>query len=683
MRYPKIQPENIVETIHGVEVADPYRLMEDEKNPEVLGWVDEENALTDEWFKDSQSLYISEKIIEDRDIFSRSVPSRRGNMYVWYERAPGQKYTVLYIGSDFRGSDKRIILDPNVLSSDGSLSLSFFSISKLGNFAVWGFQESGDERVRVYIRDMQSGEDEEFYYGRKFSMDWRDDESGFYYVRSNFEDYGGDSSDETHYQQAYYHALGASRNEDTLLFNAMDYGLKESGLIVKSFYDDFVIVEMEVRRAERRTFLSDGKGDFQEVLPEVKVIKSLRIIGDYIYVTTDFEANYWQVRRVLISDVAKPFKEWQSFIAEDDQRKLAHWFVTKDRVVVEYTRVISSEVVILDREGTFIKQLELPILASIGGMWGNEDFAEFFFSLVTFLSPSIQYRSDQDGRIEEYWRYPDSLDETIFEAQQIWYRSTDNTQVPMTIVSKRDIRHTGDTPVIMYGYGGFAHGRYPSYMGMYKTWLNAGGLLALPNIRGGDEFGEAWHKSGKLANKQQSFDDFIVAAEYLISGKITCPEKLAIMGGSNGGLLVGACMMQRPELFGAVVSEVPLLDMIRFPRFLLAYRWIYEYGDPEKADEFGWLLKYSPYHNVDKTKQYPPVLLINGLNDSRIHPMHAWKMAALMQSADKGLVLLRSRGKAGHGSGQTFYKAMEDFAEKLAFISKVLGVDMKGLSGGI
>lgn len=365
------------------------------------------------------------------------------------------------------------------------------------------------------------------------------------------------------------------------------------------------------------------------------------------------------------------------FIPEDPELKLETWQVTGSQIIVEYIHKATSRAFRFDRaSGQLLGELDLPELSSLSVLQTNQDFDEFYYAVSTFLESDTKYRYDpKTARSQLHWKDPCSLDSQRFLAEQVWYTSLDGTQIPMFIVRPKDMEYDGSRPALLTGYGGFAVGEYPDFIGGFKPWLERGGSVALPNLRGGDEFGERWHQAGMLGNKQNVFDDMNAAAEYLVEQKYTCSDKLAISGGSNGGLLVGACITQRPELYRAAVCRVPLLDMLRYHRFLMARLWTYEYGDPDGPEAFAWLCRYSPYHNLQLKREYPSLLLTAGMHDSRVHPMHAWKMAAALQSMrPKHPVLLRTETKAGHGPGKGFYQALHDAAERLSFLLHETGV---------
>lgn len=671
-QYPPTPKHRVVDELHGEKVADDYRWLEDETDSKVQEWVESQNEYTQAWFSDLPVEDIYEELKQDVDSLMKSVPFIRDSHYFWYERKPGQDQSVLYRAKTL-DSEKEVVFNPNTLSDDASITLSLFAISESGRYGVYGVQDSGDERKTVYIRDLETGEEEKFYYGRMFNMTWCDDEKGFYYSISNYEEHGGDIADETHYQQLYYHRLGRSRSEDKLIFDVMDYLPKDAGIGMNVSEDSrYVAVKASVGWREKHCFVIDTDNDDTHKLDIPFETKTgLRILDGHVYAATDHEANFKRVLRTSLQDLNKPIDEWEEFIPEQPDYLIERWGVTKSQIVVNYFHNVVSKPARFDRHtGKYLGTLELPEIADLSALSVNEDYEEFFYALSTFLTPGTHYRfNPENGKAELHWQDERSIDESHYGARQEWYESKDGTQVPMFIVGPKKQKENGNNPVMLTGYGGYGFYEHPGFIGGLKPWLERGGYYALTNIRGGGEFGDAWHKGGIRENKQTSFDDFMAAAEHCISSGLTKPERLIIRGASNGGILMGAVMTQRPELFGAVVCYVPILDMYRYHKFLDAYRWTREWGNPDNKEEFEWLKGYSPYHHVNENQKYPPILLTTAINDSRVPPMHAWKTAAKLQNSHpENLVLLKTEMKAGHGPGKGFYQALHDQAEILCFM---------------
>ncbi|MEX0668507.1 MAG: prolyl oligopeptidase family serine peptidase [Candidatus Saccharimonadales bacterium] len=680
-KYPKTKIKTTNYALHGVKIDDPYMWLEEESNPEVAKWVKSQNQFTDKWFEGLDVSKIAKELKEDLDAHSKGTPWRCKNKYFWYERKPGQDHYVLYTGPK-PYHNKQILFDVNQLSDDSSISLSFFSISKNAKYAVYGISDSGSERDEIFILNLTSGRKEKFYFGRFFDISWCDDEKGFYYMRSDYKSYSEDIAEETHYQQIYYHKLGDGRDQDELVFNGIDYLPKDAHISPHVSEDGkHLLVNAYIGWVRSRIFLVDTTAsNTKELLKDINTTTlNGSLLDNYLYLTTDFMANNRRVLRIKVEDIDKPIDAWEEFIPEKQEKRLELWLVTKSRAILAYSHNATSLAEILDRKnGEFLEDLNIEDLSSILMLSTNEDYEEFFYSVSTFFEPATKYRFNPSSKkVETLWKDERSIDTNKFTAKQVWFRSTDKTKVPMFIIGPKTISKDGSNPVLLTGYGGFGLSLTPDFLGDSKPWLERGGIVAIPNLRGGDEFGDKWHKDGMLDKKQNVFDDMNSAAEHLIEQGVTAPKKIAINGGSNGGLLVGACINQRPDLYGAAVAQVPLLDMLRFHKFLMAHRWTHEYGNPDDKDAFEWIKDYSPYHNIDPNKEYPPILFTAGMHDSRVHPMNAWKMAAKMQAlSQENIVLMRTETKAGHGQGKGFYQAVNDQAEILVFMMKNVGINI-------
>lgn len=685
LQYPDTPRHDVAEEIHGESASDPYRWLEDETDPEVEKWVETQNKLTQQYIASINAEPVYQELLDEHDVFTRSAPFRRGDRYYWYERQPGQHHSVLFSAID-PGSeeDKQVVFDVNALSEDGSVANSFFKLSRQGSYAVYGTTEGGDERHQVYIRDMKTGEDEEFYFGRLFMMAWCDNEEGFYYTRSNYQDHGGKSTDEVYYQQVYFHRIGDDRRNDRLIFNAIKHLPKEAFVDAHASEDGrYVGINASIGAGDNETYvylLDTRTGDVQKLASKVDAHTrtELDLMDGYAYLLTNHEAGNYRALRAPQEEAKTPLSEWEEFLPEDPERQLLGFRRSKYEMIVFYSYNATDRIDRVGRNsGSFIAPLDIPELATVNGMPTHREDTDFYYSVSTFFSPGAIYHFDASaGTSELFYQDSRSLDVGSYTAQQWWYSSRDGVRIPMFFVAPRDYENAEDNPVLLTGYGGFNVNTEPGFVGKLKPWLSRGGALAMPNIRGGGEFGEVWHEGGMRQNKQNTFDDFIAAAEYLVEERVTRPEKIALLGGSNGGLLVGACLTQRPDLFRTAVCAVPLLDMYRYHKFLLAYLWTHEYGDPDNPDEFEWLKHYSPYHHVDENQDYPSVLLTAGINDTRVHPMHAWKMAAALQNGHSdNVALLRTEMGAGHGPGKGFYRALHDFAEELAFIMHHIGMD--------
>ncbi len=682
MQYPETPEREVIDELHGERVSDSYRWLEDESNTEVRTWVEKQNELTENYLESINAEPVYQEILRDYDVFDKSTPYKRGDRYFWWERQPGQQHHVLFsVANPDTEKDKKEVFDVNEMSEDGTTADSFFNISRRGSYAVYGLMEQGDEYNRVFIRDMENGNDEEFYYGRIFLPHWRDDESGFYYTRSNYEAHGGDSTDETHYQQIYFHKLGENREDDHLIFDAIDYLPKEAFVTANDSEDNrYVAVNASIGSGgnEQYVYLFDTQNEeIKEIAPGIEAHVRVRIFDGYAYLYTNYEANNYRILRIPVEEAGEPLEKWEEYVPEDQSRQLKGWALTKREILAIYMYNATDKVDRLDRQsGSYIAPLDIPEFAGVGGLPTDREEEDFYYSVNTFFSPRTQYYFNPETKNSElFYEDPISLDKEKHTVEQRWYTSNDGESIPMFFVAPRNYVETENNPVLLTGYGGFNSSRKPHFVGNLKPWLERGGIIAEPNLRGGGEFGEEWHEAGMRENKQNTFNDFISAAEYLIEEGVTRSGKIAIRGGSNGGLLIGASITQRPDLFKAAICNVPLLDMYRYHKFLMAHRWTHEYGNPDNKKEFAWLKDYSPYHHVDDNKKYPDILLTAGINDSRVHPMHAWKMAAKLQNGhSENVALLRTEMAAGHGPGKGFYSIIHDFAEELAFMMHQVGM---------
>ncbi len=666
------------EDMFGHQIVDDYRWLEDATDPQVKDWVAQQNRLTDTYFQGTQVQQIHDELIALNDLAIKTLPRRRGDYYYWYERQPGQAHNVLYRGSKPHQDNPELVFDVNQVSSDSTTALTFFAVSPDSQYAVYGIQQGGLERSTVYIRNLKTSHQDYFYEGRVFKPSWSDNSQGFYYVRSDYQNHGSQVEDESHYQQLYYHQLGQAIGQDQLLFNATDYLPKEAGIFGHASDDDiYIAINCSLGWSKHYAYLLHKPTDsLTKIGYSEEYQQSLRIADQDIYLTTNYQDPNKKILRTTLAQSTQPVEDWTELIATDTQALLENWTDTQDYLLLEYTQDAISQLRIHRKsDGQLDHAIQFDELASLSGIRTVDHSNEFAYSINTFTSPSRQYWSKSPVQ-EPQLTYQDyrSLSTDDFQTKQVFYQSKDGIKVPMFIISPAKLSETA--PTILYGYGGFGHSTTPGFLSRYLPWLSRGGVVALPCLRGGGEYGEAWHQAGMLSHKQQSFDDMIAAAQYLINQKITQSSQLVIQGGSNGGLLVGACLTQQPQLFKAAISAVPLLDMIRFHKFLLAHRWKHEYGDPEVESEFNWLIKYSPYHHVDRQQTYPSVLLTAGINDTRVHPLHAWKMAALLQdTSTTNPILLRTDLSAGHQGGGGFYQSVAKSAESLAFAIKEVGLE--------
>jgi len=675
--YPQARKGTTVELYHEAEIADPYRWLEDAESAETLEWVTVQNELTREYL---DSVGEREKI-EDRlaDLWNYerySTPFKRGDRYFFWKNDGLQNQAVLYVQDDL-GGKARVVINPNLLSEDGTAAVMTTAVSEDGKLLAHGVSLSGSDEQEVRIRNVDTGEDydEVLRWCRFTHIAWKQDQSGFFYNR--FPDpQTVEPEDAMNYNRVYRHELGTEQSEDVLVYERSDN--KELGFAPMVTEDgEYLVLDVyhgtDTRnRIYYRELESDGP--FVKLLDEADAKYSfVGNVGTEFYFNTDLDAAHG---RLIAIDVNKPKREeWRTIVAESDD-VMDRVRLVGGKLVVVYMRDVHHEIKVFSLDGELLRDLRLPTLGTVGGLSGRQADTEMFFSFTSFLSPQTSYRYDLATSRKNVVRQPEiDFDSSQYMTQQVFCTSKDGTRIPMFITHKKGVTLDGENPTMLYGYGGFDISLRPSFSAPTIVWLEMGGVYVQANLRGGGEYGDAWHKAGMLANKQNVFDDFIAAAEYLIDRKYTSSEKLAIRGGSNGGLLVAACMLQRPDLYGAVVCQVPVIDMLRYHKFTVGRYWAPEYGNAEASKEqFDFLYAYSPLHNIGEGVEYPPILITSADTDDRVVPSHAKKFAATLQekAARSNPILLRVETKAGHGGGKPMTKVIEERADMYAFLWKAL-----------
>jgi prolyl oligopeptidase len=676
-QYPVAQRVDQVDVLHGTPVADPYRWLEELDSPETRSWIEAENALTEELLsRVPQREDIRRRLTAIWNYERRSVPERVGDLYAYFRNTGLQNQAVLYVTPDLAETG-RVLLDPNVLSEDGTVALSGVAFSDDGARLAYAISSSGSDWQEWHVRDVASGDDlSDVVRWAKFSgAAWLRDGSGFFYSRYDEPASSAALKEANYFHKLYLHRIGTPQSADVLVYDRPDH--KDWNLSGKTTEDGRYLV-IEASRGtdpENRVFVKDLtlEGQVVELLPE----------GDarWEYLANDATTFYFLTtkdaprgRIVAIDLHARMLRE---IVAQtDDVLDLAAFFGT--RIVTAYLHDAHGYVLVHAVEGGVRQEVPLPGLGSVAGFTGKRAGRETFFSYTSFTEPVSLYRYDLDAETSTRVFTPRvDYDRDAFVSEQVFYTSKDGTRIPMFITYRKGTPRDGSAPTILYGYGGFDISLTPAFSSAALVWLELGGVYAVANLRGGGEYGEAWHEAGIKEKKQNVFDDFIAAAEYLISGRWTSTPKLAINGGSNGGLLVGACMTQRPELFGAALPSVGVLDMIRFPLFTIGWAWTSDYGSPDEPEGFARLLGYSPYHNLREGERYPATLVTTGDHDDRVFPAHSFKFAAALQHAQGGgaPVLLRVETKAGHGAGKPTAKMIDEVADRYAFLIDVLGID--------
>lgn len=679
--YPPAHRGDVVDDYFGTKVPDPYRWLEDPDSPETQTWVAAENKLTESFVDTPVRDKVWKRMTELLNYTRYSVPEPLDGRYAYTKNDGLQNQDVYFIQDGLEG-EPRVVIDPNSLSEDGTVALSTAYYSPDGHLLAYGLSKSGSDQQQIHIRNVDSGEDypEVLNWCRFAAVAWHPGEKGFYYDR--FPEKGTvPDEDLVNYNKVYWHTIGTPQEDDRLVY--ADSTDKELGFS-PSITDDgaYLLLEVWLGTSRKNGLLIrdiNSTGPFRTIMAQgVARFRPVGNMGPTFYVWTDLDAPRG---RIVAVDSRNPeIESWRTVVPERTE-VIEACNLVHEHLVVNYMKDAHSELEILALDGTKKAEVELPTLGSVHNIQGSESDREFFFSFMSFTYPKQIYRYDMTSFQLSLYRDSDvDFDGSNYVTEQVFYTSKDGTRVPMFIVHSKDIELDGNNPTILYGYGGFTLSRTPYYSTRRIFWLEQGGVFALANLRGGNEYGEEWHRAGMLENKQNVFDDFIAAAEWLIANKYTNNRRLVIRGGSNGGLLVAACEVQRPDLFGACIPAVPVIDMLRYQKFTVGRYWTVEYGNAEHSrEEFEYLYAYSPLHNIKKGTAYPPTLITTADTDDRVVPMHGKKFAAALQAADAGEnpILIRVETKAGHGGGKPITKVIDENADVYAFIFKVLGMKVR------
>ncbi|MGC8916259.1 MAG: prolyl oligopeptidase family serine peptidase [Thermoanaerobaculum sp.] len=682
LAYPPTKKVEVVDNYHGVNVPDPYRWLEDLDSQETRAWVEAQNRVTFSYLETIGARKVIEKRLQTLWNYEKySVPFARGGNYFFFYNTGLQPQSVLYVVSDLRG-ERRVLMDPNALSPDGTVALSGVSPSFDGSLLAYSLSEAGSDWQTWKVRRVDTGEDlpDTLRWCKFTSAAWLPDGTGFYYGRYDQPEPGKEKVATNYNQKLFFHKMGTPQDHDLLVYARPDHPDWSFAPVVT---DDgaYLVISVGVGTDRRnRIYYQSLKDPAGKVTPLLDAFDaSYEFIdndGDTFFFHTDKDAP--RGRLVAIS-VARPSPEnWRTVIPEASETlqkvtRVGPYFFAR------YLKDAVTQVKVFDLSGNLVKVLELPGLGTAAGFGGDRFQKETFFSFASFLTPGTIYRLDlRTLKAEKLFEPKLAFDTSRFEVRQVFAASKDGTRVPMFIVHRKGLPLSGNNPTLLYGYGGFNIAITPSFSPRTVAWLEMGGVYAVANLRGGSEYGEAWHEAGMLKNKQHVFDDFIACAQWLIANRYTSPAKLAINGGSNGGLLVGAVMTQRPELFAAAVPAVGVMDMLRFHKFTIGWAWVSEYGSADDPEMFPVLYRYSPLHNVRDGVCYPATLVTTADHDDRVVPAHSFKFAARLQEAQgcDRPVLIRIETRAGHGAGKPTAKQIEETTDVLAFLVRELGVEV-------
>ena len=683
LTYPKAKKTDQVDDFHGAKVADPYRWMEatPEESEDLRNWIEAENKVTFGFLAEiPERSRIKERLTKVWDYERFQPPFKQGGKYFFSKNSGLQNQNVYYV-ADSLDAEPRVLLDPNTMSAEGVVALSGMDITDDARLLAYGVSEKGSDWQVWRVKDIATGKDlpDEVRWVKWSGASFTRDGQGFFYSRYDEPAEGAALTGSNYYHKLYFHQLGTSQSKDQLIYDRKDE--KEWGFS-GNVTDDGRYLIITVTKGTERKNLVFYKDLQTPDAPVVELIKDFEAEFDFVdndgpvfWFQSDSDAPRY---RLLAIDTKSPDKKnWKTVIPEskDTLRSVG---VVGDQFIAQYMQDAKSAVKIFDLAGKLVRDVQLPGLGTALGFGGKRADKESFYGFTSYTDPGSIYRYNVTTGESTVWRKPKvdmKLDD--FETKQVFYPSKDGTKIPMFITQRKDVKLDGQNPTILYGYGGFNQSITPGFRVSIAVWLEMGGVYAVANLRGGGEYGKDWHNAGRLKNKQNVFDDFIAAAEWLIANKYTSKEKLAINGGSNGGLLVGAVINQRPDLFAAALPAVGVMDMFRFHKFTIGHAWRSDYGDPDVADDFKVLQAYSPLHNLKPGTKYPATMITTADHDDRVVPAHSFKYAAALQEAHQGPnpVMIRIQTKAGHGAGKPTSMQIDEAADVYSFLVKIL--DMK------
>ena len=680
--YPAAARGDVVDEYHGVQVADPYRWMEDIDSTGTRTWVEAEARLSSEYLAAIPGReQLAQRMRRLWNYQRWGAPEKHGRRWFYTHNDGLQNQAVLFVTDDPKRKG-RVLIDPNTLSKDGTVSLRSDTVSDDGRYYAYALSEAGSDWQVWHVRDTTTAKDlpDELRWSKAGGGSWRKDGSGFYYTQYDPPKEGEALKAANQYEKLYFHKLGTPQSADTLVYTRSD----DPGWYIGSEVTDdgryLVITGNHGTRVENTLLVQDlaaADGKPVEVIPgDTAVHQVIGNVGDTFYMLTDEDAPHY---RIVAVDLKNPAPEqWRTLVPEGKDA-IDNANVVGGQIVAQYLVDAHSAVRRYTLDGKPLGEVKLPGLGTAAGFAGRIKDPDTWYSFSSYTTPTAVYRLDLGSGRSALWHAPKlaGFKPAQYETRQVFYTSKDGTRVPMFITARKGVKLDGNNPTILYGYGGFNLAQQPGFQPNVAAWMQMGGVFAVASLRGGSEYGREWHEAGMKTHKQNVFDDFIGAAETLIAQKWTSPQRLAIHGRSNGGLLIGAVTEQRPDLFAAVIPQVGVMDMLRFRDFTVGKGWESDYGSVDNADEFHALLAYSPYHNVKEGVKYPPMLILTGDHDDRVYPAHSFKFAAAMQHADPdgNPILIRIDLRAGHGSGKPTAKLMEEFSDIYAFILHAMGED--------
>lgn len=673
--YPETPRGEVVDNYFGTEVPDPYRWLEDDNSPETAAWVAAENAVTNAYleqipFREA----IRKRLTQLWNYPKEGAPAKHGDWWYYSSNDGLQNQAVIY-RTTAPGQPGEVFLDPNTLSDDGTVAVGEISFSKDGRYFAYAAAASGSDWVEIRVMDTATKEltGDRIEWVKFSGAVWAPDSKGFYYSAYDAPKTGTYSS-QNQFQKVFYHALGTPQSADRLIYEDKAHPLRYFSAWPSQDGRWLFIVGSEGTSGSEILVRKVSERSFRTLLPGFA--HDYRLVDcqdDNLYFMTNEGASNYALKRISLTkpgQVATVIPEHRKNLLEGVGKAGGYLFAS-------YLQDAQNRIAQYDYDGKLVREVELPAIGAVGGFSGEKEASELYYTLSNYTSPATIYRYDIASGESTLYKAPEvAFDPSLYVTEQVFYPSKDGTQVPMFITRRKDMKLDGRNPCLLYGYGGFQINITPAFNPSALMFVEQGGIYCVANLRGGSEYGEAWHKAGMLENKQNVFDDFIAAAEYLIAQKYTSKERLAINGASNGGLLVGACEVQRPDLFAVCLPQVGVLDMLRYHKFTIGWGWAVEYGSSEDAEQFSYIYKYSPLHNIRKGTVYPATLVMTADHDDRVVPAHSFKFAAEMQYAQAGdaPVLIRIDSKAGHGAGKPTSKRIDDATDMYAFLFQNIGV---------
>ncbi len=682
LAYPSAKRTNQVDDYHGTKVADPYRWLEDLDSADTKAWVEAENRLTFDYLKSIPvRAQIKERLTRLWNYEKYSAPVKEGTRYFYFKNNGLQNQSVLYTVSSL-DAEPRVLLDPNKLTSDGTVALNGMRISDDGKLMAYGLSASGSDWQEWRVRNVETGADmpDDVKWVKFSGASWTPDNRGFFYSRYDEPKNGTMMRGVNYFQKLYYHRLGTAQSEDTFIYGNPEQKEYSFGGEVTEDGRYLIVNVGQGTDVKNRVYFKDLTAKNAQI---VKLLDDFDASYDFIgndgtllYFKTDLDSTRGKIISIDTRNPAR--RNWKTIVPESAETLQNISFIN-DMFVANYLKDAHTQIRIYRTNGEHVRDVELPGIGSAAGFAGKRKDTETFYSFTSFTTPPTIYRYDmRTGKSTVFRQSKVDFNPNDYETKQVFFKSKDGTRVPMFITHKKGLKLDGSNPTYLYAYGGFNISLTPAFSPGNLVWMEMGGVYAQPNLRGGGEYGETWHQAGTKLQKQNVFDDFIGAAEWLIANKYTSTPKLAIGGGSNGGLLVGAALTQRPELFGAALPAVGVMDMLRFQKFTIGWGWTSDYGSSDDPVQFKALYAYSPLHNIKEKTVYPPTLITTADHDDRVWPGHSFKFAATMQAAQSGTapVLIRIETKAGHGAGKPTSKVIEEVADRWGFLTRALNMNL-------